>query len=111
MDKPVIAIRLTRCPPEREEQFNRWYDEVHVPLLLKSKWVDSATRYKLVPMGQDQAPPYLAIYGFKSQQAYQNHEASPEVSAVIRERYQTWGGPGYEVLLRAVYEPIRTWQK
>ena len=111
MDKPVIAIRLTKCQPELEEKFNRWYNEVHVPLLLKSKWVDSATRYKLIPIEQEEAPPYLAIYEFKNRQAYENHESSPEVAAVIRERYETWAGPGYEVLLRAVYEPIKTWHK
>ena len=110
MDKPVIAIRLTQCEPELEEKFNQWYDEVHIPLFMKSKWLDKVTRYKLIPIHKE-APKYLTIYEFKDKEAYEAYMASPEFAAAVKERNETWPSGGYEMKLSAVYEPTKTWQK
>ncbi len=31
----VINMVATRCQPEVEVKFNKWYDEIHIPLLFK----------------------------------------------------------------------------
>jgi len=36
-DKPMINIVSTRCQPKDVEKFNKWYNEVHIPMLLKFK--------------------------------------------------------------------------
>jgi len=47
----------------REEEFNRWYDDVHLPDVMKVEGFVDARRFEIQPMG-DNAPAhrYLAIY-------------------------------------------------
>ena len=108
--QPVIAIRLTQCESELEEKFNRWYDEVHIPLFLKSKWLDRVTRYQLMS-DEEKAPKYLAIYEFKDQQAYEAYVSSPEFAAALENKKETWREESYELTISAAYRPIRSWQK
>ncbi len=44
--------------PEKEKQFNEWYDKEHIPALLKVSGVKDAYRYASL----DGTPKYLAIY-------------------------------------------------
>jgi hypothetical protein len=46
--KPVINIVATRCQPVDDEKFNRWYNEVHIPMLLKYKKLLGVARYKVI---------------------------------------------------------------
>ena len=46
-DKPVINIVGTRCQPDDDAKFNKWYNEVHIPMLLKCKELKGVTRYKI----------------------------------------------------------------
>ena len=43
-------------PPELDEEFNRWYDEEHLPLLAKVPTFQRARRYKLVDSSQLAGP-------------------------------------------------------
>ncbi len=81
-DKPIILIRATQCQPEVEEKFNKWYDEIHIPLLLKFKGITEVTRYKLMTETEEY-PKYLAIYTFESQSAFEAYETSPELAAAL----------------------------
>ena len=45
--KRFTWIVLTNCPPGREREFNDWYDNVHIPDLLRIPGVISARRYEL----------------------------------------------------------------
>lgn len=52
----------TACgDPEKHEQFNRWYDEVHVPDLFETEGFVSGNRYRLDSPQEGKAE-YLAIY-------------------------------------------------
>ena len=42
----IINIVATECRPEEEERFNKWYNEVHVPMLFKYKGMKRVTRCK-----------------------------------------------------------------
>ena len=33
--KPIINIITTQCPTDDEVKFNKWYNEVHIPMLMK----------------------------------------------------------------------------
>jgi hypothetical protein len=61
-----LFLALTNPLPGQEEEFNRWYDEEHVPDVLKIPGFVSAQRHRLSPhqrSGQ-QAPAweYLTVY-------------------------------------------------
>ena len=34
-NKPVLFIAASECRPDVEEKYNKWYDEVHVPWVMK----------------------------------------------------------------------------
>ena len=108
--KPIINIIGTRCRPEDEEKFNKWYDGVHIPLLLRFKGLKAVTRYKITDEAEEY-PKYLAIYKFESQEAYEAYETSPEHAASREEIRQTWKEGGFEIKWRVQYEPIKTWER
>ena len=56
--------------PEVEEAFNRWYDTVHVPALLRCPGWLSARRYVVL----DGGPKYMAIYEIAGAWAYETEE-------------------------------------
>ncbi len=106
----IINMVATECKPEVEAEFNRWYDEVHIPLLFKYQGMKKVARYKLAS-GPDEFPAYLAIYEFDSPQAYQAYESSPELADARAEMKETWQGGGFEIKWRARYEELKTWEK
>ncbi len=70
MSKSLWLV-ATRCTdPAREEEFNRWYDEVHLPDILSIPHVVAAQRFRLArdasrspgPWAAEDGPRYLAIY-------------------------------------------------
>lgn len=67
----AILLVYTNCPAEREAEFNRWYDEVHIPDLLREvPGIEAARRYKLsgpapamqLRDGSSAVAQYLAVY-------------------------------------------------
>ncbi|MGH2583704.1 MAG: DUF4286 family protein [Dehalococcoidia bacterium] len=64
MHKSLLLV-YTDVEPEHEEDFNRWYDDVHLPDVLSADGFISARRYKLQgpePRNQQPASRYLAVY-------------------------------------------------
>ena len=106
--KPVILIVGTQCPPEAEESFNTWYNEKHIPDVLQFKGVKKATRYKIAS-GDKEYPKFLAVYEFKSQQAFEEYETSPVRAAVGKDWLRISKEKGAEMMWRVRYEAIRTW--
>jgi hypothetical protein len=71
--KHILLIVRTDVAPEMEEEFNRWYNEEHIPLLLRVPGVLWAKRGMNIGEGQK----YIAIYEHESVEvqrtpAYQN---------------------------------------
>jgi len=52
---------LTDCDPDRAEEFQRWYDEEHVPCLLSTPGVLSARRFR-TEEAEVLGFPFLALY-------------------------------------------------
>ena len=57
-NKRILLIVQTDVAPEMEEEFNRWYDEEHIPRLLGVPGVIMAKRGLNTGNGQK----YIAIY-------------------------------------------------
>jgi hypothetical protein len=66
MPKHVFLVRTGPSSPDRTDEYNDWYDNVHLPDLLDVKGVVGASRYRVAKAQQGGAPvegpQYLAIY-------------------------------------------------
>jgi hypothetical protein len=68
MDTTLWQV-TTRCSdPAREDEFNRWYDEVHLPDLLSVPGIVAARRYRVAPArGAEPSSQYLAVYEIEAE--------------------------------------------
>ena len=57
----IYVVQL-EIPPHLEDEFNRIYDDEHVPNIVKVAGVHGCTRYRLESAGDDGMARYLAIY-------------------------------------------------
>ena len=95
-------------PPELEEQFNKWYNESHVPLVLKCKGVRGATRYRLMH-GDGEQPTHVAKYLFEDRDAFEEYLSNSE-PAHRAERKEMWPDEIFDVKWRAAFEVIENWE-
>ena len=108
MGESIVNVVATECTGD-EAKFNKWYNEVHIPLLFKFKGLKKVTRYQLMGESKDNAK-YLALYGLESKEALDAFSKSPEMSAAMEEMQGTWKGGGFDIKWVAIYEPIKTWE-
>lgn len=106
----ILNIVATECSAENEARFNKWYNEVHVPMLFKYKGMKKVGRYRLTGESKDQAK-YLAIYEFETKEAMEAFPKSPELAAGLEEMQGSWKDGEINIKWMAVYEPIQTWEK
>ena len=93
-----------------EEKFNKWYNEVHIPMILKYKGVKRASRYKQLGDNKE-SPKYLAFYEFENKEAMDALHDSPEFAAAGEEMNETWKDGGFELKWVTPYEHIQTWEQ
>lgn len=106
----IINIVATNCKTEDDARFNKWYDEVHIPLLFKHDGMKKVTRYRLAGENPAQAK-YIAIYEFEDQAAFDAFSTSPERTAAMQEMGESWKGDGFDIKWVASYEATKTWEK
>ena len=106
-NRPILHIVGTQCRPEDEARFNEWYNEVHIPMLLKFRGLKGAARYKIV-YESNEYPTYLAIYHYENRQAYEESRSSPELAAAREELQVSWPN-GLDSKWRVQYELIKEW--
>ncbi|ORW30744.1 hypothetical protein AWB91_17285 [Mycobacterium paraense] len=58
MAKGIMLVESVPSSPDREDEYNTWYDEVHIPQLLELDGIVAARRLRPV----DGNGPYVAIY-------------------------------------------------
>jgi hypothetical protein len=84
-DKQLFMV-LTNPVDGRDDEYNQWYDNVHLADVQRVPGVVGAQRYELVPTGSEGAPPpthrYLAIY-----------EIDRKANEVLSELMARAGGP------------------
>ena len=94
---PVIWTVGLQCLPEDDEEFNAWYDDVHVPMLLKGGHVAKVTRYKLASQTYDVAPgamtcpTYQTIYEFDDEASFESWMRGDDRAAAGEDKAKTWG--------------------
>ena len=65
---PGLLLVMMDIAPEREEEFNRWYNEEHVPERLAIPGFKRARRFKAL----EGSPKYLALYELESPEALES---------------------------------------
>ena len=106
----IINIVATQCNPEVEQKFNKWYNEVHIPMLMKSKQMKGVKRIKVLQPGAN-IPTYLALYEFDSLAELEAYRKGPELAAARDEMKVTWKDGGYQSVWSAPYEVLGEWNK
>jgi hypothetical protein len=113
LDTDIISIDGTVCPPTMEPQFQKWYDEWHIPESMKFKGLLGVTRYKFATIGGDatvtEYPGYLAIRRFKDLQAFEAWNASQERQLACQ-HFDELKAAGVELWWRVQYQCIKRWK-
>lgn len=110
VDNIIIQIVASQSIPEKETEFNRWYTDVHVPMLFECKGVKQASRYRRMDDDEKSAK-YLAIYEFESEEALVAFPASPEFAATVKDFENKKEAVGFSMKWAASYELIRSWKR
>lgn len=106
----VIQIVASESTPEKEAEFNKWYTEVHVPMLIGYKGVKQASRYQRI--GDDeQGAKFLAIYEFESKEAMEAFPRSDAFASAIEDFENNKEALGFKMKWAASYELIRSYEK
>lgn len=82
----VVRATITK---EREADFNKWYNEEHVPQVLRYNGAVSGRRYKRI-MGDDTYQ-YMAVYEFASEEVFQKFLQSDHLKALRAEYDKHFG--------------------
>ena len=114
----VIHMVGIHCRPDQEEKVNRWYNEQHIPDLMKFKGLKKATRYRLLYPGEIypgypemKYPGFLSVYEFDSKEDFDAYQASPELADCQPNVRETWADDPMERLWRVQYEEINTFEQ
>jgi hypothetical protein len=66
MNQYILAVHSNPVPG-KESEYNRWYNEEHLPAVLKVPGFKSARRYRLTQPEPSAQWQYLAIYEFDAE--------------------------------------------
>ncbi|MES2265046.1 MAG: DUF4286 family protein [Pseudomonadota bacterium] len=116
-DKPVIWMVGIQCKAEDESKFNTWYDDVHVPMLLKGDFVKKAARFKVadetyhVGTTTQVCPNYLTIYEFDNLGKFDAWMNSPARDEAGADKAEVWGDNCYEVKWASRYNLVNAWNE
>ncbi|MHB8105500.1 MAG: EthD family reductase [Dehalococcoidales bacterium] len=106
----IINIVATECAPKNEAKFNKWYNEVHIPMLMKFKGIKKVTRYNITE-AKAPKPRFLAVYEYDTKEDLEALSKSPEFQAAIAEMQETWKGEMFDIKWAVSGEPIKTWER
>lgn len=114
-NQALIWIVGIQCRAEDEAKFNSWYDDVHVPMLLKGDCVKKVSRFKLadetyhVGTTTQPAPNYLTIYEFENQERFDSWMSGKGRTEAGDDKAKTWSENPYEVRWATRYDLLRAW--
>ena len=107
--KPYLWIVFMRFPAELEEEFNRWYDEVHVPLVAREGHFLSITRYRLTDAVPSDLSKYVAVVEFRDEETFRQWLVSDARAEAAKDTADTWKGKDMEFIPKAFYEPYKVY--
>ena len=76
----VLFVVKATIAKAKEEAFNKWYNEVHVPMVLQFNGAVSARRYKAI-LGEDKFQ-YMAMYEIKDEATFERLMESDHMKAL-----------------------------
>ncbi|MDD4858692.1 MAG: EthD family reductase [Dehalococcoidales bacterium] len=109
-NKPVLLLLGIDCPAAIEAKYNKWYDEVHIPMLTKFKGVKRVRRGKM-PKEEPGMAPYLTMYEFDSMADYEGYMKSPERTAAVKDMEETFKDVKFTIKWRVIYDVIKDTKK
>ena len=65
METWLLLVESSCTDPSREQDFNDWYNNIHIPDMLELSFVTGSTRYEIRDPGNEEGK-YLAIYEINS---------------------------------------------
>lgn len=73
MARPILVAMTNSISPERDDEFNRWYNDVHASDLLSLPTMRSLVRYRatqqITPGGAEPFHKYMGVYELDDPQA------------------------------------------
>ncbi len=94
------------CAPELEDEFNTWYNEVHMPLVMKGGMLKAAIRYKVTDAVETGVAKYTTICEFDDRETFEKWLASDELKVARANTAEVMGGKDVVWTSKAFYEPI-----
>lgn len=102
----IMQIVASESTPEKEEDFSRWYSEIHLPMLFGYRGVKHASRYRLVGNDATDNAKFLAIYEFDTKEDLEAFPDSPAFKEAIDDFEENHESFGFRMRWVAVYELI-----
>jgi len=98
LDAPILDAGFFSVPDERAEDFNRWYQEEHVPLLLKCKDWLRVRRFEIYE-GEPQPWTHLSLHYLADMAALDSPERAAARGTDLYSRLaeEPWFQAGYQV--------------
>lgn len=90
----IFVVRAT-IAKDKEAAFNKWYNEEHVPQVLRYNGAVSGRRYKKL-MGDDKYQ-YMAIYEFASEAVFEQFQKSDALKDLKAEYDKHFGSTSERV--------------
>ena len=99
MEPRSITIVMASIPPEKEEEFNRWYNEDHFQKAVKAPGKTGGRRFKILETRainsrsnmEGMAPfRFMAIYEFETDAAAEAHLNSAQFKKNVAEFTAAW---------------------
>ncbi|CAO5244770.1 DUF4286 family protein [Frankia sp. AgKG'84/4] len=85
MQKGIMLVQSSPVSPEREDEYNAWYDDEHIPDILKVPGFVGARRYRARDAGPinvgPAVPTYVAVYELESENLAETIRTFLEASA------------------------------
>ncbi len=93
MSKKGILIIMASMAPEKEEAYNRWYNEDHLPKMLERvPGILGGRRYKIMDGAEEYR--FMAMYEFESYEALEAAMKTEQVKQLVREYDEAFGKGG-----------------
>jgi antibiotic biosynthesis monooxygenase (ABM) superfamily enzyme len=111
MAKPrILNIIIMECAPGDEAEFNKWYNDSHIPMLLDIGGFQKVTRYRIKTNAKEK-PRFAAVYEFDNQEALDAFEQNPRLKDAMEDMNQAQQRLSFDLQTVLLCEPIKAWEK
>ena len=103
----LMQIVASESTPKKEEEFSKWYSDIHLPMLFEYEGVKRASRYQLVSEDGGENAKFLAIYEFDTKEELKAFPDSPAFQDAVDDFDKNHESLGFKMKWVAVYELIK----